>query len=34
MAGVKYIILGVFLFGLSLVFLTAEEKKEPLPTEP
>ena len=29
MAGVKHIILGAFLFSLSLVFLRAQEKEEP-----
>ena len=34
MARLKYVILGAFLFSVSLVFLTAQEKEEPLPTEP
>ena len=34
MVGVKHVILGAFLFSVSLVFLRAQEKEEPLPTEP
>ena len=34
MARLKYVILGAFIFSVSLVFLTAQEKEEPLPTEP
>ena len=34
MVGVKHVILGAFLLSVSLVFLRAQEKEEPLPTEP
>ena len=34
MAGVKRFILGVLLFSVSLICLTAKEKEEPLPTQP
>ena len=34
MARLKHVILGAFLFSVSLIFLTAQEKEEPLPTAP